>query len=252
LVTILSGALILLAALMLSVGGLALVYRFMPVSLLQAHYGATGAIYAALYVMFGLSLGFSLYLVWQEYDAATLTVEAEAAAVQRLYWLAESYPDPDRSNVQDLAVSYARGEVQEEWPLMSKGRVSPHAEQRAHELERAVRELSPKTRVQSELYADALGRLDVLRENRALRTTEVREGIPSVVWVVMVSGAVITVGFTYLFAMRSFKLHAVATGALTVVVVLLLFTVGILNHAFDGDVRVGPGAFELVLKEMNQ
>jgi TRAP-type C4-dicarboxylate transport system permease small subunit len=47
LITILSGALILLAALMLCVGGLALVYRFIPVSLLQAHYGATGAIYAA-------------------------------------------------------------------------------------------------------------------------------------------------------------------------------------------------------------
>jgi hypothetical protein len=252
LVTILSGALILLAALMLSVGGLALVYRFVPVSLLQAHYGATGAIYAALYVMFGISLGFSLYLVWQQYEAATLTVEAEAAALERLYWLAENYPDPDRSNVQDLAVSYAQGEVQEEWPLMGKGQVSPHAEQRAQQLARAVRELSPKTGVQSELYADALGRLDVLRENRALRTTEVREGIPSVVWVVMVTGAVITVGFTYLFAMRSFKLHAVATGALTVVVVLLLFTVGVLDHAFDGDVRVGPGAFELALKEMKQ
>jgi hypothetical protein len=252
LVTILSGAFILLAALMLSVGGLALVYRFVPVSLLQAHYGATGAIYAALYVMFGISLGFSLFLVWQQFEAARLTVEREAAAVQRLYRLAESYPDPDRSNVQELAVSYARGEVQEEWPLMGKGRVSPHAEQRAHQLARAVRELSPKTNVQSELYADALVRLDVLRENRALRTIEVREGIPSVVWVVLLSGALITVGFTYLFAMRSFKLHAVATGALTVVVVLLLFTVGVLDHAYAGDVRVGPGAFELALKEMKQ
>jgi hypothetical protein len=254
LVTILSGALILLAALMLCVGGLALVYRFMPVSLLQAHYGATGAIYAALYVMFGISLGFSLFLVWQQYEAARLTVEAEAAAVQRIYWLAENYPDPQRSNVQELAVSYARGEVQEEWPLMGKGRVSPQAEQRAHQLARAVRELGPKTKVQSELYADALGRLDVQREreNRDLRMTEVREGIPSVVWVELVSGALITVGFTYLFAMRSFKLHAVATGALTVVVVLLLFTVGVLDHAFDGDVRVGPQAFELALKEMKQ
>jgi hypothetical protein len=50
--------------------------------------------------------------------------------------------------------------------MMGKGRVSPHAEQRAHQLARAVRELSPKTGVQSELYADALGRLDVMRENR--------------------------------------------------------------------------------------
>ena len=135
---------------------------------------------------------------------------------------------------------------------MGKGRVSPDAEQLAQRLAVAVRELGPMTGVQNDLYTDALGRLDVLRENRALRTTEVREGIPSVVWVVMVAGAVITVGFTYLFAMRSFKLHAVATGALTVVVVLLLFTVGVLDHAFDGDVRVGPGAFELALKEMKQ
>src|SRR5215204_4564064 len=94
------------------------------------------------------------------------------------------------------------GEVQEEWPLMGKGRVSPHAEQRAHQLARVVRELSPKTNVQSELYADALVRLDVQRENRALRTIEVREGIPSVVWVVLLSGALITVGFTYLEAAR--------------------------------------------------
>jgi hypothetical protein len=99
LVTILSGALILLAALLLSVGGLALVYRFVPVSLLQAHYGATGAIYAALYVMFGISLGFALFLVWQQYEAARLTVEAEASAVQRIYWQAENFPDPQRSDV---------------------------------------------------------------------------------------------------------------------------------------------------------
>ena len=134
---------------------------------------------------------------------------------------------------------------------MGEGQVSPRAEQRAQQLARAVRELDPKTTVQSELYADALVRVDVLRENRALRTTEVREGIPSVVWVVMVSAAVITVWFTYLFAMRSFKLHAVATGALTVVV-LLLFTIGVLDHAYAGDVRVGPGAFELALQEMKQ
>jgi Protein of unknown function (DUF4239) len=193
-----------------------------------------------------------IFSQWQQFEAARLTVDAEAAALQRIYWQAENFPDPKRSNVQELAVSYARGEVQEEWPLMGKGQISPHAEQRAHQLARAVRELDPKTTVQSELYADALGRMDVFRENRALRTTEVREGIPSVVWVVMVSGALITVGFTYLFAMRSFILHAVATGALTVVVVLLLFTVGVLDHAYDGDVRVGPGAFEIAIEEMKQ
>ena len=47
---------------------------------------------------------------------------------------------------------------------MGKAQISPHAEKRAHQLAGAVRELSPKTTVQSELYADALVRLDVQRE----------------------------------------------------------------------------------------
>ena len=223
-----------------------MVYRFVPLSLLQAHYGATGASYAALYVMFGISLGFALFLVWEQYEAARLTVEAEASAVQRIYWQAE------RSNVQELAVSYARGGAGGVAPDGQRTGQSPRRAARA-QAGKAVRELGPKTTVQSELYADALGRMDVLRETRALRTIEVREGISSVVWVVLVSGTVITVGCTYLFAMRSFKLHAVATGALTVVVVLLLvFTVGVLDHAFDGNVRVGPAEFELALKEMEQ
>ena len=64
---------------------------------------------------------------------------------------------------------------------MGKGQLSLHSEQLAQRLAVAVRELGPKTGVQNDLYTDALGHLDVLRENRSLRTTEVREDIPSVV-----------------------------------------------------------------------
>lgn len=250
--TILAGVLTVLVSVAIAVVGLALTYRFASIPLLQEHYSATGAIYAALYVMFGISIGFSLYLVWQQYEAGVQTVEQEASALLQIYRSAGDFSDPERGQVQDLAVSYARTEVKDEWPLMNHGQSSPQADQILDEMGEAVRDLSPKTSAQDALYSDALSRLDVLRDNRTLRLVELREGIPSVVWVVMVAGAIITVGFTYLFAMKSFRLHAVATGALTVVVVLVLFTIGVLNHAFNGDIRVSPKAFELVLEEMEQ
>jgi hypothetical protein len=250
--TILTGVLTILAAVTLAVGGLALMYRFASIPLLQEHYSATGAIYAALYVMFGISIGFSLYLVWQQYEAGIQTVEKEATALLQVYRSAQEFPDPERGRVQDLAVSYARVEVEEEWPLMNDGHASPRADQVLDELGHAVRDLNPKTNAQDALYSDALNRLDVIRDNRTLRLVELRAGVPIVVWVVMVAGAVITVAFTYLFAMKSFRLHAVATGALTVVVVLLLFTVGVLDYAFNGDIRVSPKAFELALEEMEK
>jgi hypothetical protein len=94
-------------AVALAVGGLVMVQRLVPLPLRQAHNAATGIIYAALYVMFGVTIGFSLFLVWQQYDEAQKMAEREAAHVEALYQLAGSFPEPERGRIQDLAASYA-------------------------------------------------------------------------------------------------------------------------------------------------
>ncbi len=38
-----------------------------------------------------------------------------------------------------------------------------------------------------------------------------------------------------------------AIAALIVVVILIIYTIAVLDYPFNGDLRVGPGAFELVL-----
>jgi hypothetical protein len=64
------GALVILSSMALAVVGLAVVQRLVPLSLRKSHNVATGTIYAAVYVMFGVTLAFSLFLVWHLYDAA--------------------------------------------------------------------------------------------------------------------------------------------------------------------------------------
>jgi hypothetical protein len=73
---------------------LAVVQRVVPLPLRESHNAATGTIYAALYVMFGVTVGFSLFLVWQQYDAAQKAAESEAAHVEELYRLAGGFPEP--------------------------------------------------------------------------------------------------------------------------------------------------------------
>jgi len=77
---------------------------------------------------------------------------------------------------------------------------------------------------------------------------EVREGIPDILWVVLLVGAVITTGRTYLFGMRTPGLHVVMVVAFTIV--LVLFTIRALEYPFDGIVQVGPDAFEEVLDKI--
>ena len=246
--TILYGILIVVVAVVAAVAGLMLAQRLIPLPVRKQSNTATGTIYAALYVVFGVSLGFSLFLVWQQFNAARQTAENEATSLQQLHNLAVRFPDSEQDRVKELAVTYARVVVDEEWASLQQGRPTERAETLLGELRRSVVDLEPRTNAQDALYAASLQELDELEENRALRLLAAREGIPSILWVVLVVGGTLTIAFTYLFGMERAWLHAVTVAGLTTAVCLILYVIAILDYPFNSGVSVQPDAFELVLR----
>ena len=77
---------------------------------------------------------------------------------------------------------------------------------------------------------------------------EAEEGIPAVLWAVLVLGGIVTVGFTYLFGLENTWSHRLMVAAVAGLIGLVLFTIGALEYPFSGGARIGPGAFELVLE----
>ena len=73
------------------------------------------------------------------------------------------------------------------------------------------------------------------------------ESLPSVLWVVLIVGGIVAVGFAYLFGMENTWAHALMVASLAGVIALVLFTIAAMDHPFSGAARVGPEAFELVL-----
>ena len=96
---------------------------------------------------------------------------------------------------------------------------------------------------------EGLSQLDELDEGRALRLLEVREGLPPILWAVLIVGGVLTFAFTYLFGMETSWLHMLAVAALAVIVTLIIYSIAVLDFPYNGGLRVGPEAFELVLRE---
>lgn len=249
-VTFFYGFLIVVASVVAAVAGLMVTRRLIPLPIRERNNTPTGTIYAALYVMFGVSVGFSLILTWQEYNAARQIAKNEAVAVEQVYRLAERLPEPDRSRVQDLAVSYARGVVEVEWPSMRQGRQSASVGTLVDDLRRSVQDSRPRTSVQSDLYSESLTELGELEANRELRLLAVSEGIPYIVWIALVVGGVLTVTFTYLFGIEPAWLHAVAVAGLAILVSLVLHVIGVLDYPFNSGVQVQPDAFEQALREI--
>ena len=232
---------------LVAVVGVVVVQRLVPPDRREEHNDVAGFIYAVLGVAYAVLLAFVVIAVWQDYNTAQTNVESEANELAGIYFLASQFPEPERTNVQDLARTYARVVVEEEWPMMKRGQTSPRADSLIRQLRLKLLQFEPRTRGEQVLYEGGLTNLHNAIDARRSRLLEVREGIPNLLWVVLVVGGVITVSFTYLFGLKSNVAHALMVAALTLLICGVLFTIAEFNNSFSGPVEIQPEAFREVL-----
>jgi hypothetical protein len=105
LLTVVYGALVIGGVCLVALGGLELMQRLVPAESRQPHNDVAGFIYAALGVIYAVLIALVVIAVWEEYDAASVTVEQEANALAEIFWLAHRLPEPEGSHIQELARS---------------------------------------------------------------------------------------------------------------------------------------------------
>ena len=249
------GVLIVGGACLAAVIGLSLVQHLVPVSVRKEHNDVAGFIYAALGVIYAVLLALVVIAVWEEFGRARVTVESEANALAEIFWLTHQRPEPEGPHLQELARSYAEVVVEEEWPLMQQGR-TPLMEQTQEtprgwvlidDIRSTLQGYEPRTEAGQELYAQGLDQVQRLADARRTRLVQAEEGIPSVLWVVLIVGGMVTVGFSYLFGLANTWAHRLMVVSLAGVIALVLFTISAMDHPFSGGARIGTEAFELVL-----
>src|ERR671916_460307 len=257
--SILYGVLVVGGVCLVAVGGLALVQRLVPNAARQEHNDVAGFIYAVLGVIYAVLLALVVIAVWEDFGRARETVESEANATAEIFWLAHRLPDPERGRLQELSRSYAEEVVGREWPLMEEGSEVPLEQEEGaapngwtliDDIRATLQGFEPRTPAEEALYAEGLDQVEELASARRMRLVEAEEGLPAVLWVVLVFAGVAAVGFTYLFGLESTLAHMLMVGALAAVIGLVLFTVGAMEHPFSGGASIGTGAFELVLERV--
>jgi hypothetical protein len=246
------GLLIVAVAVVVAVAGLVLVQRLVSTERRKQHNDVAGFIYAVLGVSYAVLLGLMLIAVWEQWNAAKDVASDEANELAGIFWFAHALPQPEGRHVQELARSYAEVVVNKEWPAMEQGRSSPKAWATLDELRGTILGLDPPTGAQQVRYNQVLEQLHGLGDARRERLLAASEGVPTILWVVLIGGGVITIAFTYLFGLENTTVHTLMVASLALIISLSLFTVAALNHPFKGDVRIHPAAFEQVLERFHE
>jgi hypothetical protein len=254
---VLPGLLIVALATVVAVGGLVLVQRLVSTERRKQHNDVAGFIYAVLGVSYAVLLGLMLIAVWEQWNAAEDVASDEANELAGIFWYAHALPQPEGRHIQELARSYGQVVAEDEWPAMEQGRSSPKAWATLDDLRGAILALDPPTDAQQVPYSQArydqiLEQLHGLGDARRERLLAAEGGLPTILWVVLIGGGVITVAFTYLFGLENTGVHTLMVASLALTIALSLFTVVALDHPFMGDVRIHPDALENDLERFHE
>src|SRR5215216_3233428 len=204
-ITVVFGVLVVFGVCLAAVAGLELVQRLVPHEKRQQHNDVAGFLYAVIGVVYAVLLALLVIAVWEQYQKALETVEGEADSVADIAWLASRLPETERYQLQEDARSYAQEVVDQEWPLMEQGiegeRGTPEAWNLIDDMRATLQEFEPSTAAEQNVHAERLDQIDRLGDDRRMRFVAAQEGIPGILWAVLVFGAVVAVGFTYLFGL---------------------------------------------------
>ena len=233
----------------LSLAGLVFVRRSVKLSTLESHHEVAGFILAVVGVVYAVLLAFVVVVTWQQFEAARSATDTEAAQIAGLYRTSLGFRGGG-ARMQRALTAYTRSVADDEWPQMAEH----HRESRRTDaaLERVwatLRAVRPRGTVQAPFYQEAVTRLVDTSEMRRARVLTSGTQLPVPVWIVLIAGAAISVGFTYFFGVRNFVAQALMVGALAAITGLVLFLILSLDLPFTGDVGVGPGPMRQVAKE---
>jgi hypothetical protein len=212
--------------------------RIWPQEKRREHNDQIGWQLTALGTTYAVILGFMLYAVWTTFGAADLNADLEADSLVNVYRAADGLPEPQRTQVRELARTYADVVINQEWPQMARAEIPNESRDLNGKMWRAA--MSIKSATPTELLAEdhLLSQLAALTQCRRTRILQSTDSLPGVLWGVLIVGGILSVASSCLFGSANETLHSMQVFAFSLLVTLGLVAIADINRPFQGSVHV--------------
>jgi hypothetical protein len=193
--------------------------------------------------LFGLLLAFVIVIEYQNFGSAQDNVGQEADSLAAITRDSDVLPGPQGARVRTAIGTYVRAVVTDEWPRLRDGHESPQASDDVNRIYAALEAAKPASPQANAFYDDAVRQLNEALIARRERLSTASGGIPSLVFALILVGALVILGYVMLVGSRSFWFHTIGACSIALVVALSLVVLVDLSYPFSGDLVVSSDPF---------
>lgn len=218
---------------------------------LKNNHEVGGYFFNAFGLLYAVLIAFVVYVTWTEFDTSVRDIEMEANQTYLLYFNANEFPEPSRTELRNAIKEYIQIVVNDEWKKLPYGEFDFKATHAITKLFNLYSKVDASYASNSQFYDESVTRLNDLSELRRLRILASTSHVPTVVWIILIIGGFVSIAFTYFFGMKNAPVHYSLVAILCSINALLLFLIYDLDHAFSGNDKITPHAFDVVLQVIN-
>src|SRR6185437_6866176 len=142
-------------------------------------------------VIYGLLLGLLAVATYQNRSDVEKSNADEASSLSALYRNLSAYPEPSRSELQNLLKEHTRYLIEDAWPQQRKGIVPVEDVDRVALLQARLAVFEPQTKAQELLHENTLRQFNTFYESRRTRIYSTTWGIPAILWYTVAVGALV-------------------------------------------------------------
>lgn len=237
------GVIVVLLSTLVSVAGLLLTRKLIDLNKLRASHEVGGYLLSVVGTLYAVLLGLVVVDAMQKFQVARDVTEREANCLADVFILASGFPEPKSTQIKSLCVKYGELVVNEEWKTMKENRHNSEARRTAVRLMQEVIAFEPKTEGEKAIYPLTVDNACQIWQNRRTRINMAFAGIPTVEWVTLFAGAIITIFFTYFFGLENLPLQIIMTAMVSILISLNMFLVLLYGYPFSGELCINPDAF---------
>jgi Protein of unknown function (DUF4239) len=217
----------------------------------MAHHFVAGQFLAIIGILYALVLGLTVVDVQTKFDRARTDAATEANSCSDLWNLSRTFPPEFRHEFRAPIKDYYTIVQKENWERIEFGERSDGSKAAFQRIWKTLLSFQPESNKQVASYDACLTTLKEMSDARAFRIGLHTRGVPLILWVVLIAGAVLTTLFILLFWLENPRTQAVLTVLVETFIVFNLLLIYIFNTPFRPELGIKKSTFSFNPRVLN-